>query len=1132
MSFAASAINSTKGRCPVVIQVLASLRPLSRRLDGCARVLVAALLGSIAACSSAPVVKPASPEAAQVPSFLPGVAVEREVAAGATDVCELRLAAGTYLELTVDQSELDVAVALAGPDGVTLVAVNDPGHRDRAERIAVIAPAAGSYRLAVSPAGVLESGGRYRVTVKQSRPAGPGDEDRVVAERLFAEGRSLSTRGAASWGRAVELFRQALERWQAAGDEAGQVRALVEMGATEPFESNSSAAANWLERALALARQIGDEEEQARALSTLGNIQSRPDAALEDFRQALDLWTRLGSASGEGKTLLAMALVHLDLPHDEAARGLLERAIPLLHQAEELGREATALIALGEIHVARGEIGEALRYINDALALSRKAGDSSAEASALYNLANVQRLRGELQQALGGFEQALEINRRLGEDTGTFSALYALGSIYFDLGDLVKAREKYEEALKTAQSLEGTAPSRARLLNNIGLVLYQQDQRAVALDYFQRALTLSRESKDPDAIAAAFLNLGVAEVALGHPGEGLENLRQALALRQGGNPYYWAHTLRELGTAYDRLGDLTAAERYFHDSLEMAKRVGSPGQVAEILFRWALLDREQGRLEEALAKIKEALQLVETVRNRVEIDALRTSFFASKRDYYELYINLLMHLHQLHPQGTYQVEALAASEQARARGLLDLLAEGRIELRQGITPALRQKEKDVSSRLSWFFEGLPGVTQDSSARVSEQLSQVEAEMGRLESEVEEQSPQYAELRYPKPLELDSIRGLLDADTALLEYFVGRDESVLFVVTRDGLTSYVLPSGRELSGLVEKVRSLIEQYSELEIGDFRRQSSKLYRLLVGPAAKVLAGKHSLLIAPDGPLYVFPFEVLLAGETTGLSYPDLPYLLRQHAVSYVPSASVLKGLREAEAREPPREPQEKAFVAFANPLVNGGLNGGQAGPRTDPIRGSTETEHRSFPPLLYSEEEVRAIARLFAGDQVELYLGGNATKENVLDNPLVESARRVHFATHGFVDEARPERSALVLTPSAGQDGYLTVAEIFNMKLRADLLVLSACETGLGKEVGGEGIVGLTRAFLYAGAKSLIVSLWPVVDRPTADLMQNFYRSLDATGSKVEALRKAKLDMIRGGQANPYLWAPFILSGDLR
>ncbi|HSS51631.1 MAG TPA: tetratricopeptide repeat protein, partial [Thermoanaerobaculia bacterium] len=760
-----------------MIQVLASLRPLSRRLAARRRLFTVALPGLIAAaCASAPAVRTAAPQASRAPALVRGVPVEREIAAGATDVIELPLAAGTYLELAVDQSELDVAVTLAGPDGATLVSANDPGRRDRAERIAVIAPAAGTYRLAVAPAGSQGAGGRYRVTALQLRPAGPGDEDRVVAERLFAEGRILSTRGPEGWRRALDTYRQALARWQAAGDQPGQVRALVELGATEPFESSSSAAIDWLKQALSLASQIGDEESQARALLTLGNVRAGDDknAILENYHQALDLWTRLGNASGEGNTLLAMAIVQHELHQDEAAQSLLQRAIPLLNKAEEGGREATALIALGDIHVARGEIGEALRYVNDALALSRKVGDSGAEASALYTLANVQKLRGELQQALGGFEQALAINHEQGERGREFRTLYALGSVYFDLGDLDKARGEYEEALKLEQTLEGLASLRARLLNNVGLVLYRQDQREVAVGFFRRALALSQELKDSDGIAAAFHNLGVAEVALGRPREGLEALRQALELRQGGNPYSWAHTLRELGTAYDRLGDFSAAGRYFHESLEMGKRVGSPGQVAEILFRWALLDREQGRLEDALAKVKEAIQLVESVRNRVEIDALRTSFFASKRDYYELYVDLLMRLHQLHPQGTYQVEALAASERARARGLLDLLAEGRIELRQGITPALRQREKDVSSRLSWFVEQLPRVAQDSPA--SEKLNQVEAEMGRLETEVQEHYPQYAELRYPKPLELESIRGLLDADTALLEYFVGKEGS--------------------------------------------------------------------------------------------------------------------------------------------------------------------------------------------------------------------------------------------------------------------------------------------------------------------------------------------------------------------
>jgi len=1051
--------------------------------------------------------------------------VERTLAGGAKDDFDLRLDAGTYLELTVDQSDLDVAVTLAGPDGTTLVSVNDPGRRDRAERVVAITPAAGLYRLTIAPSNPQSPGGRYRAVLKQLRPAGPGDEDRVAAERLFAEGRLADFQGPKDQARALDLYKGALAHWQAAKDEPGQVRALVELETTEYDLSHPTKAIAWSEQALDLARKIGDEEGQARALFFLGEVQLNedPGAALAAYGQSLDLWTHLGNATGQGKALLGKAIVQLNLHQQEEALDLLQKAIPMLHQTGELGKEATALTTLQGISMTRGDTGEGLRYLTKALALSRQAGNPYAEANALYNLANIQKLRGELQEALESLENAFTINSRLGDRVGEFSSLYGLGSIYHDLGELDKARKKYEQALALAQTQEAMAAWRARLLNNIGWILYRQGEGEEALDYFELALALSLDRKDPDGIAAALHNLGVAEVALGDPATGLKTLRQALELRQGGSPYPWVQTLRELGTAYERLGDPEAAACSFQESLTIGKRIGAPGLVAETLYRWALLNREQGRLEEALAKVKEAISITESVRDRVEADALRTSFFASKRDYYELYVDLLMHLQQQHPEGTYQMEALAASEQARARGLLDLLAQGKIDLRQGIAPDLKQKEKDVSSRLFWFLDQLPKMAQDPAAKIPEQLNQFEAEMSRLESEVREQSPRYAELRYPTASDFESIRRLVDPGSALLEYFVGRDGSVLFVVTRDGLASFILPPARELVPQIRRVRALIERPSELEIGDFRRQAFSLYRLLFGPAERILAGKRSLLIAPDGPLYAFPFEVLLT-EETARPYPELPYLLLQHEVSYIPSASVLAQLREPDDGQPISE--AKNFVAFANPLTGAS----QTSPRADASRGLEETE-RSFPPLAYSEEEVKGIAELFGcGDQVELYIGEAASKRNVLGNPLVEQARHVHFATHGFVDEAHPERSALILTPSAGEDGHLTVAEIFNMKLRASLLVLSACETGRGTEVGGEGIVGLMRAFLYAGAKSLIVSLWPVVDRPTATLMLTFYRSLSTADNKATALRQAKLDMIRTGQANPYLWAPFILSGD--
>lgn len=1120
-----SAVNSTKGQWPVVTQVLAALRPRSRRLIGYGCAFTAVLPGLIvAACSSAPAARTAASETSRALTLVRGVPVEREVASGGKDVYELRIEGRSYLELTVDQSKVDVAVTLRGPDGPPLIVVDDPGPAF-SERLVVIVPTAGIYLLTIAPFEPQAPGGRYRVKLLELRPVGERDEDRVAAQALLMQGRALRFREPADRPGALKCDREALARWQAAGDVSGQIRSMAELGETEQRSGNSSEAIRWLESSLKMAR-AGDKEERARALFALGNVQSSGassearQTAIESYRQAADLWKDLGNAEGQGKAILGKGRTELDLNELDAASDAIQQAIPLLHQAKNQLEESNAFITLQGVYLKRGDIGEAFHYVNQAMKLAREAKARPAEASALYNLSIIYKFRGELQKALNSFMEELEIEHELQNRDKEVYTLYAIGSVYHDLGEWEKARANYEKALELSWKVEETAPRRPGLLNNIGWIQFRQGQPEAAIKLFQQALAVSQEQNDP--MAPALHNLGVAQVSQDRLQEGLGLLRQALELRQGKDPYPLAQTLRELGTAYYRLGDLDQAAHYFDESLKIGRRIGAPELVAAALFRWALLNRKQGHFEEGLDRIGEAVKVVESLRSGVEADDLRTSFFASKRDYYELYIDLLMHQFQLHPEGSYLKDALRVSERARARGLLDLLAVGKIELQQGIAPELKQRETELSSRLSWLLGQLRG----SQGSLGLQISQTEEEMSRLESEVRDQSPRYADLRFPEPLDLEGTRQLLDEDSALLEYFVGRESSALFVVTREGLTGYSLPPATEISSLIQKVRSLVERPAGLDLNDFRRQSAQLYQILLGPAREVLSQKHSLLLAADGPLYVFPFEVLLKDEGRGRSLPQLPYLLSDHAVSYVSSASVLKGLRESKHGEELSGGPPKAFVAFADPL-----SGPQPAPESPAPRSVAAFSGSSLPRLIYSAQEVKGIAHLFHEDQVKVYVGQEATKENVLGNPIVESAQRVHFATHGYVDEIRPELSALILTPSGGsQNSDLTVADIFNMRLRADLVVLSACKTAMGKEVSGEGIVGLTRAFLYAGAKTLVVSLWPVVDRTTADLMQSFYRSLGTAASKAEALRQAKLGMIRAGQADPYLWAPFILSGE--
>jgi CHAT domain-containing protein len=526
----------------------------------------------------------------------------------------------------------------------------------------------------------------------------------------------------------------------------------------------------------------------------------------------------------------------------------------------------------------------------------------------------------------------------------------------------------------------------------------------------------------------------------------------------------------------------------------------------------------------------DALAVVESTRRSIAGDQFRTGFFATKRSYYDLEIDLLMRLGRHRPDSDYRTRALEASERARARGLLDLLAEGRIDIRQGLDQDLRQREIDLSDQLSRVQRELragsamPEKLQDLQA----ERDALDGQLEQLEVEIQTKNKRYAEVRYPNPLKLEQIQhAILDDKTALLEYVLGEKLSYLFLITRGEIRTYDLPAAGEIGKQVLKLREALEQESLLKRRDYLDSAHQLYQDLLEPAATALTGKSNLLVVPDGALYYIPFEALLTAPNDR-PYKDLPYLVRLYSIAYVPSASVLAGLREQRRDALPAE--RKQLVGFA-PFASAGSGAATRGPAH---RSSIElaASRWNFKPLPASGVEISKIAGLYPGEALS-FVGSGADEATVTGNPAVATARRLHFATHALIDERRPEYSALVLAERPGEDGLLQMREIFNLKLSADLAVLSACETARGKEVTGEGLVGLTRAFFYAGVSSLVVSLWNVVDGPTPDLMLDFYRQLDRLQNKAAALQASKLSMIdRGAFAHPSYWAPFILVGEPR
>ncbi len=923
---------------------------------------------------------------------------------------------------------------------------------------------------------------------------------------------------------------EALRLWEEAGDRVGQARVLNRMGEVQEDDDEEVARVSY-QRSLALATEAGDLREQATALNNLGSLEAGAEKAIEHHRRALALWRQVEEPAGQARALYGLGNRFAQQGNLDAALRNLQDSLPLRRQAGEACGEMRTLLQLFSVHLFRGERDLAQASLEQAELRAPSCDEPAVRISSLMMTIQMRRFQSRTEEALVLTREALNLCRTSG-DRREADFVHSMGSLYLDLGEPKKALEHYQEALTRASDED----SKLRIRNSLGWSHYMQRNTAKALEILRQTLEMERQrERQGEAVNAAIRAgtlryLGVVLTSLGRAKEGLPLLQEELAIwEKGRDRSQEAKSRAEIGVAYSRLGDPERAEKELQRALELARQTGPPAFEAEARFQLARTHRDRGNLPEARREIEEALRIVESVRGGVVSDDLRTSFLASKRAYYQLYLDLLVRQDETSP-GAGRAAALQASETARARGLLDLLSEASVDVQQGIEPDLKEREKKLSARLAWLQNDLsveltrPTVNETRTVDLRRQIGEIGDEMAGLESEIRQLHPRYAQVRYPAPLDAGEIRSLLDGRTALLEYFIGEESSFLFVVTRESVEVHRLPlTATEIQREVQNMRTAIDSGGR-RIQNFRQSASRLYEVLVRPAEAALRGRPNLLIAPDGALYLLPFEALLTDPAAGKGYADLPYLLRTRAISYIPSASVLEGLREPRPAVP--ENRRKMFVAFGDPVR--GTENPEIRVAVARLRGGGITRGL-FDRLPETTREVLSIAQLFPGQSL-LYLQKDATEENVKDNEAVKHALRLHFATHGTVDEEHPRLSGLVMSqkPGSSEDGLLQFYEIFDLQLSADLVTLSACETALGEQVTGEGMIGLTRAFLYAGARSLVVSLWDVNDKQTSNLMIDFYRHLDRFG-KGEALRRSKLEMIRKGEL-PSAWAPFILSGD--
>lgn len=874
----------------------------------------------------------------------------------------------------------------------------------------------------------------------------------------------------------------------------------------------SSAAATAPEK----ARQILDRGDSATAVGLY-------EAAAEAARQGEDPATEVEALVGLGVARQRQR----QWPEAEKA---FRRAMAL---AEGAGDEARACVAhnrLGMLFRDQDKVEEAARAHREALPLCEAAGDAHEQAGGLNELGLACYKLGRGQQAELAYRHAAALAAR--EGFGDLEALvaYNRGNLEYWLGRFSAARAHLLWALERFERLPGQEAKQVQTLLVLGRLERQAIPQGRALELLARARTLAGRLGSPSLEAAVLHTLGVEQREQANLAEAKVSLLAAATRRQTlGEHDRESLSAGELGETLRQSGELAAARQWLEVAKSAAERAQDPVLEAFTLARSSRVLRDSGDAEAAEAEMRRAIDLFESANRTVDDPDARATQLAFRRGYYDEHVDLLMQLGR-------RAAALEASERARARGLLGLLAEAQVDVESGVAPELKERERQLEKRRSvaqalWLSKRGAGAPRAEIVALRGDLERLEEERTRLASEIRESNSRYAQVQYPEPLGLSQIekRLALGKGSALLEYALGEERAYLFLLRRSGLETYDLGRTEDLRRRVKAaLEALLEDETTPE--QYAILASELYQSLIpAQAVAALAKAERLIVVPDDALFSFPFEALVTESTT-----DGPrYLVERWTVSYAPSATVLAQLGAEPVRARP-DAGQPVFVGFADPSYpKPAPSAGMAPAAAGPERGLFDRDGRlSLLKLPASRDEVESIAGLFAPRPTSVYLGPEAREENVKGNPQIQGAQYLHFAVHAFTDETDPDRFGLVLSQGlpSEEDGVLQLGEIFNLQLDADLVVLSACSSGLGLPIKGEGFVGLTRAFFYAGARSLLASLWNVHDVPSAALMKRFYSHLLAEGDAAEALRQAKLDLLREGvHTRPEDWAGFVLTG---
>lgn len=903
------------------------------------------------------------------------------------------------------------------------------------------------------------------------------------------------------------------------GDPAALAAALVGLGEAEEERFYCPGAHEAYVRAEALAKGRALEAATARRVlmdGCLARLQGDAARAFQLYETALAEAVRLGDRPLQARALNQLAAISHQQGQLERAMALLEESLAIERELGNRMRTALVLNNLGRGRFAAGRPAEAVAAYEETLAIAREIGDSLQVAWALNSLGTVAHSRAEWAAAVRYYGESLPILEEIGGPIEVAHTSNNLGIVHYLQGNHELAAQYFERSLALLEQ-GGDRETVHAVLNNLAKIYKWRGETERALATLERGLRLAEEAGSKQGIATTWHSIGRHRAARGQVGEALAAFERGLAV---------AEELGDKSITSQALADiagLEVARGRFDDALRAADRAAL--LAAEIESPEALWNARTaagralaaaGRRGPARQALEEAVAVLEEIREQVaggEIE--RQRFFERRIAPYHLLVELAV------AEGR-PADALAWAERARARVLLDALATGRARPEAAMTPAERAREAELERGLA-AANGKLYLERTRPSPGAARLAELEAERARLRREREAfdaalhaAHPELAARHHqPPPLAPGDLAGLLPDGAALVEYAVLPDRTHLFVVAPPVTGGDPAVDVFKIEVPQAELERLVGDFRQRLAGrnlDFRAGARRLHDLLLGPAREALAGRRTLAVVPDGPLWELPFQALAPSERT--------FLAEERAVFYAPSAGVLAAASRL-AGERRRRPAERALFAVGNPLV--------AAATAEQVRSA----HRgvTLGPLPDAEAEVAALAGLYGAERSTVVTGAAAAEARI----KVEAGRHrvLHFATHGILDDREPLYSNLVVAPGGdgAEDGLVEAWELMRLDLDADLVVLSACQTARGRVGAGEGMIGLAWALLVAGSPATIASQWEVDSAATSRLMVELHRRLLAGSPKAQALREASLALMKDERyRHPFYWAGFVLVGD--